>query len=76
MTYRTQDGQQYVVSNVGELVSQLRQDSWLGTAGSKAAWRKAAALRAAQSGAAVRADSDAHFVKDLINAGLIEEIAK
>jgi hypothetical protein len=72
-TYQTKDGQRYVARNVNDLVNQLREDSWLGVETSKAAWRREAALRASQSGAAVRADSDAHFVADLTIAGLIKE---
>jgi hypothetical protein len=74
--YRTKDGQRYVVNNVSELVNQLREDSWLGLETSKAAWRREAALRASQSGAVVRADSDVHFIADLAIAGLIKEMAE
>lgn len=74
--YQTKDGQRYAVNNVSELVDQLREDSWLGVEPSKTAWRREAALRASQSGAAVRADSDVHFVADLTIAGLIREVTK
>jgi hypothetical protein len=76
MTYQTKDGQLYTVNNVSDLVDQLREDSWLGVKSSKTVWRREAALRASQSGAAVRADSDVHFVADLIIAGLIKEVTK
>ncbi len=72
-TYQTQDGQRYVAVDARGLVDQLRKDSWLGADTSKPKWRQEAALRAAQSGAVVRADSDAHFIADLILAGLIKE---
>jgi hypothetical protein len=75
-TYQTKDGQCYEATDASNLVDQLREDSWLGVESSKAAWRREAASRAAQSGAAVRADSDAHFVADLIIAGLIKETTK
>jgi hypothetical protein len=73
-TYQTKDGQHYVALDPHDLVDQLRKDSWLGTERSRTSWRREAALRASQSGVAVRANSDVHFVTDLILAGFIKEM--
>lgn len=72
-TYRTQDSQEYVASGASDLVRQLRAESHE-AGSSKQNWRADAAYRASEAtGTTVRGDSDAHFVDDLINAGLLKE---
>jgi hypothetical protein len=71
--YITNEGVRYSASNPTELVRQLKADSKSG--GNKNRfWRADSAYRASQAtGTTVRGDSDAHFVNDLISAGLLKE---
>ena len=72
-TYSTQDGRHYTARNVTHLAAQLWAESKTGNT-TKGAWRIDAAYRAGEAtGRTIRGDSDAHFVQDLIDAGLIKE---
>lgn len=70
----TNDGLHYAADCAASLVRQLKSDSKTGGNVTKDDWRADSAYRASEAtGTIVRGDSDAHFVEDLINAGLLKE---
>jgi hypothetical protein len=72
--YITNEGLRYSADCAAGLVRQLKADSKSGGHIKKSDWRNDSAYRASQAtGTIVRGDSDAHFVEDLINAGLLKE---
>ena len=72
--YITNEGVRYSAQNAASLVRQLKADSKTGGDIRKDDWRADSAYRATEAtGSTVRGDSDAHFVLDLINAGLLKE---
>lgn len=72
--YITNDGVRYSADNATSLVRQLKADSRAGGNINNRYWRADSAHRASEAtGQTVRGDSDAHFVADLINAGLLKE---
>jgi hypothetical protein len=72
--YITNEGLRYSADSAASLVRQLKADSKTGGHIAKDDWRADSAYRASEAtGTTVRGDSDAHFVEDLINAGILKE---
>lgn len=75
--FTTSDGHSFKVKRLPQLITKLRAESWGGAASSRQEWMRETAFRAEQTmGNLVRTDTDAHFVNDLIETGLIKEITE
>lgn len=72
VTYLTDDGQRYQAKRSRDLVNQMRSDSWSSLSCSRSKWMRDVAKRAQTvTGRHVRSNTDANFVRDLVEIGLL-----
>jgi hypothetical protein len=74
--YTTINGQTFEADSPEELVSQLRESSWVATKDDGDFMYHSSLKAAAQIGKTVRCDTAANYVADLVANGLLKESEK